>query len=338
MSQLKATTRRPETSYPDVSASDGSAPTVMLLRTGLPSANGAEMRSNAGGSCPVSAALDLTNCHTPLLLESLRMRKASEGLPETKPRMPVEFIVAADEAIARHRKRKWTPEIRDTGEAWECPYADEDQDRWWALLFQIFGTRQSAVIDVFFAQIQQLLGKSWSAEKGWITDEKEMRNLFSIISSLKPRNEAEAAYAAQLCCLHISAMKLGQVVGSTWGADARTVAVLNKTVRAYGEGLLNFQKFRGGGSRQRITVRKHSQHEHKHIHLHQGGGENGNQPHGPRDTRSAEIKTALETSGGAALPCPNPSEHVVHVPGHEREEAMPRARRRPRVRRAERRA
>src|SRR5918994_2209140 len=133
-----------------------------------------------------------------------------------KPRMPDEFIAAADAAIAKHRKRKWSPEIRDTGEAWECPYADEDADRWWALLFEIFGTRQSAVVDVFFSQLQQLAGKNWRANSGWITDEKDMRTLFSIIASLKPRNEAEAAYAAQLCALHMSAMKLGEAIGNSW--------------------------------------------------------------------------------------------------------------------------
>lgn len=200
------------------------------------------------------------------------------GFEPTKPRMPKEFIAAADSAIARHRKRKWAPEICDTGEAWECPYAEEDHDRWFALLFEIFGTRQAAVVDVFFSQLQQLAGKNWRAESGWITDEKEMRTLFSIIASLKPRNEAEAAYAAQLCALHMAAMKLGETMGKTWGGDPRTIAVLNKTVRAFGDGLLNFRRLRGRGQKtvQVIRVEAH-RHDHKHVHI-EGGTEFGGQP------------------------------------------------------------
>ena len=81
-------------------------------------------------------------------------------------------------------------------------------------------------------------------------------------------------------------------------------------------------KLKGRGSRQRITVRKYSQHEHKHIHLHQGGVENGNQPHEPTGTRTAEIKQARELEERAALPCANPSADALPVPCNEGAEAM----------------
>ena len=235
-----------------------------------------------------------------------------------KPRMPAEFIAQADAAIARHRKRKWTPEICDTGQAWDCPYSDHDRARWWALLFEVFGTRQAAVVDVFFSQLQLIVPKTWQAESGWITDEKEMRTLFSIIASLKPRNEAEAAYAAQLCALHISAMKLGQAIGSSWGGDARTVAVLNKTVRAYGDGLLNFQRLRGRGLKtvQVIKVETH-RHDHKHIHL-EGDGKIGGQPH-------ATGAPLLEA--GAEMPGPDEVRTVLPVPGCQGDASVPNARR-----------
>lgn len=237
--------------------------------------------------------------------------RPSDGIrnarPSPRPRMPAEFVEAADAAIARHRKRKWAPEIWDTGEAWECPYAQEDHDRWFALLFEIFGTRQAAVVDVFFAQLQEFAGKNWKSQGGWITDEKEMRTLFSIIASLKPRNEAEAAYAAQLCALHMAAMKLGQSMGSTWGGDPRTIAVLNKTVRAFGEGLLNFRRMQGKGRRtvQVIKVETH-RHEHKHKHL-EGGSQFGGQPHatgaslleaGTPMPSARAVRSALPRAGG----------------------------------------
>lgn len=226
-----------------------------------------------------------------------------------KPRMPRDFVTQADAAIARHRKRKWAPEIVDAGDGWDCPYADEDRDRWWALLFEIFGTRQSAVVHVFFDQLQELTPKRWKAESGWISDEKVMRTLLSVVAALKPRNEAEAAYASQLCALHLSAMKLGEAVGQTWGGDARTIAVLNKTVRAFGDGLLNFQKLQGRVRRsvQVIKVETH-RHEHKHVHL-EGGSQFGGQPH-------ATGASLLETS--AEVPSEGSFRTSVSSPSRER--------------------
>jgi hypothetical protein len=241
-----------------------------------------------------------------------------------KPRMPVEFVAQADAAIARHRKRGWVPDVLERENCWECPYSDDDKDRWWALIFEVLGTRQTAVVDVFWTQLCGLLGKDWNADKGgWITDEKQIRTLLAMMSAMKPRNEAEAAYAAQLCALHISAMKLGGANASSWGPDPRTAAVLNKTVRAYGDGLLNLQRLQGKGRKsvQVIKVETH-RHDHKHIHL-EGVTKNGEQP----DATGAKF---IETS--APLPGENAGGKVVPLPSREEQEGLSDARRRARKR------
>jgi hypothetical protein len=86
-------------------------------------------------------------------------------------------------------------------------------------------------------------------------------------------------------------------------------------------------KLKGGGSRQRITVRKYSQHEHKHIHLHQGGNENGNQPQGPREARTAEINAAVEPPKLPAVSGDHAAKNCLSKPGGQREDAVPAARR-----------
>lgn len=233
--------------------------------------------------------------------------------------MPVEFVPEADAAIARHRKRRWVPEVLERENCWECPYVDEDKDRWWALVFDILGTRQTAVVDVFWTQLCGLLDKDWQAEKGgWITDEKQIRTLLSMMAAMKPCNEAKAAYAAQLCALHVSAMKLGGAIASTWSPDPRTAAVLNKTVRAYGDGLLNLQRLKGKGRKsvQIIKVETH-RHDHKHIHL-EGVAKNREQP----DATGARV---VETS--ASLPGENAGGQVVPLPSREGQEGLPDARR-----------
>ncbi len=232
----------------------------------------------------------------------------------------MEFIAQANAAIARHRRRRFVPNVLERENCWECPYADEDKDRWWALVFDILGTRQTAVVDVFWTQLCGLLGKAWQAEKGgWITDEKQIRTLLSMMAAMRPHNEAESAYAAQLCALHISAMKLGAAIASTWTPDPRTAAVLNKTVRAYGEGLLNLQRLRGMGQKsvQIIKVETH-RHEHKHLHM-EGVAKNGEQPDAT-GTKTVE--------GSASLPSENAGGRVLPYPSRDGQESLPDARRR----------
>src|SRR5215203_5044842 len=48
---------------------------------------------------------------------------------EQKPRMPEGFRALARAARNRHRERKWVPEILETNEGWECPWAEEGRGR-----------------------------------------------------------------------------------------------------------------------------------------------------------------------------------------------------------------
>lgn len=184
-----------------------------------------------------------------------------------------------------------------------CPYAKEDEDRWMGLIVGIFGVRQEAVAHMFMAQLAALCDRHWKAPRGWHTDEIQMSQLLSIVESLKPRNAAEAALAAQLCALHLSTMKLASSIAHTWGGDGRTAAVMAKTTRAFADGLMALEKLKGRGnkSRQTIKVEKHT-HTHQHIHVEREANLGG-QAHAKAAGAIAELRSLPGTdTGGESLP------------------------------------
>jgi hypothetical protein len=242
-------------------------------------------------------------------------------------------------AIEKHERRQATPQLKVTvenGKWWfGSPYAPENDDHWTALLFAAFGTRSQGTFRTFMCQLSELCSTDWNEDEGaWHPAEDELIAAVQIVRSTKPRNEAEACLAAQMVAVHLMQMKLSaQALTHSW-PEPRTCAIASKLARTYAMQLETMAKLRGKGSRQRITVRKYSQHEHKHIHLHQGGGENGNQPHGP--TGTAEINAALEPPPCSTLPSKDATRNAVPMPGNKGEAEVPAARRRKGVGSAER--
>ena len=226
------------------------------------------------------------------------------------PRMPDQFRDLADEAIARHHQRGLVPEILMGENVWVCPYAKEDEDRWTALLFEIFGTRQGRVVSAFSQQLENIGTRVWTRghahTKGrWHLENNELTQMLAIILSLKPQDEAQAAYAAQLVALHLSAMKLSSAQASTWGGDPRTAAILNKTVNAYGLGLERMRRLQGKVEPRQThqTIEVHY-HDNRQTAVFNGGvPPNGSQPHGTNGGEAIP-RTALPRpqSGGEALP------------------------------------
>jgi len=248
-----------------------------------------------------------------------------------KPKMPEGIRELADEAIKRHLRRPATPPLEITiekGRWWfGSPYAADDEDSWVALLFDAFATRSQATFRTFMCQLSELCSNEWHEEQeAWHPAEDELITAVQIVRSTKPRNEAEACLAAQMVAVHLMQMKLSaQALKHSW-AEPRTTAIAGKLARTYAMQLETMAKLKGRGSRQRITVRKYSQHEHKHIHLHQGGDENGNQPHGPREARTTEINTVVEPPQLASLSGADSPENSVPKSGRKGEGAMQGAR------------
>jgi hypothetical protein len=253
-----------------------------------------------------------------------------------KPEMPAALKRLGTKAIGRHERRPVTPpiEVVTENDRWtfSSPFRAQDEDEWVALLFEAFGTRSEATFRTFTRQLAELCSTDWNDEtKAWHPNEDELLAAVQIVRSTRPRNEAEACLSAQMVAVHLMQVKLSAQTLKYSLAEPRTCAIAAKLARTYAMQLETFAKLKGRGSRQRITVRKFSQHEHKHIHIHQGGSENGNQPHGPRETRTAEIKATGEYPDGHPLPGAHSAGHALPTPCDQREEAVSPPRRRIRI-------
>lgn len=261
----------------------------------------------------------------------------SEQLDDkNKPEMPKALKQLGAKAIERHERRSATPPIKvasdNDGWSFASPFRAEDENEWVALLFEAFGTRSQATFRTFTNQLAELCSTEWNdATKAWHPNEDELLAAVQIVRSTRPRTEAEACLAAQMVAVHLLQVKLSAQALKYSLAEPRTCAIAAKLARTYAMQLETFAKLKGRGTRQRITVRKFSQHEHKHIHIHQGASENGNQPHGPRETRTAEIEAASEFAGGATLPGAHATGQCLPMPGSNGEEAVPAPRRRIRI-------
>ena len=82
-------------------------------------------------------------------------------------------------------------------EHWTAPHSDSDL--WTLQLADAFGTRSHAVIATFLSQLEALCGNShWDDEaRQWRLDENQFSAALAVVNSVKPRNEMEAALAAQ---------------------------------------------------------------------------------------------------------------------------------------------
>ena len=259
----------------------------------------------------------------------VRALSDSDGTGD-KPKMTRVLKELGDAAIARLTKRRASPALEITTEngTWwfASPFADEDEERWIALMFDAFGTRSQATFRTFMVQLSELCSTEWDDAEGvWRPAEDDLVAAVQIVRSTKPRNEAEACLAAQMVAVHLMQMKVSSQALKGW-PEPRTCAIAGKLARTYAMQLETMAKLKGSGSRQRITVRKYSQHEHKHIHLHQGGSENGNQPHTPTAAKESENCTSL--------PCPNAPRHALPMSSSEGKSAVPAARRGQRNRRS----
>jgi hypothetical protein len=158
----------------------------------------------------------------------------------------------------------------DGGEAWSCPHTDA---KLWALqLADAFGTRSVAVVSTFLAQLQSLLGQGkWDDGLGrWRYDEDEFSAILAMISSIRPRNEMEAALAAQMVAVHLMQIKLS-AQALTLGMDEKSVALAGKLARTFAMQAQSLQALRGKSktTRQNIKVSKEL---HQHVHYHTPGG------------------------------------------------------------------
>lgn len=239
-----------------------------------------------------------------------KLRNRPEPAPELRKWEPA--------AEARMFKRPYPPNImlEPAGfdeEHWTSPHND---DALWSLqLADAFGTRSQAVLSTFMNQLVGLCGKQgWDDEaKQWRLDESEFSAALAMVNSVKPRNEMEAALAAQMVAVHLMQMKLA-ASAIKFSSDPKTAAVAGKLARTFVQQIEALQRLRTPNRTKRQSI-KVSKELHQHVHYHdaRGGGKSERQPHEPPAARTDECP---------ALPSSQPSGQFVPRASRERKAGL----------------
>lgn len=197
-------------------------------------------------------------------------------------------------------------------EHWTSPH--NDTSLWTLQLADAFGTRSLAVLSTFMDQLERLCKRTIWDEKAqqWRLDENQFSAALAIINSIKPRNEMEAALAAQMVAVHLLTMKVA-ARALKYEYETQTIAATGKLARTFTLQMETLQAIRGKGrsTRQTIKVTKEL-HQHVHYHDARGSGESGAQPHEPREPR------AKATAQRTPLPSAQQAGEVVPITSRAR--------------------
>tara|TARA_R110000824_G_scaffold401792_1_gene616552 strand:+ start:18693 stop:19523 length:831 start_codon:yes stop_codon:yes gene_type:complete len=246
---------------------------------------------------------------------------------------PDDLVKAVDAAKARALKRSHGPPLfirsNDDGTTeWDCPFAieREDHEGWVWLLLDAFGTRYATIAGVFLNHLQDLCHPGeWSRENDgeWIPDHGEAAMLVHVVGALRPKNEAQAALAAQMAACHLLTMRVAKRVADN-PEDHRMVGSFARLAQASAAQFKTMASIQGKSrtTRQKITVshEKHI-HDHQHIHIDRGPTENEHQPHATMEGG------AIEDRGSASLPSQDETGQGVPLPSGKRQTHVPNARR-----------
>ncbi len=251
-----------------------------------------------------------------------RLRKA-----ESKPSMPANLEAQAADARARHLGRTANPgvaieveKVTEFGFKLASPHSDTEA--WQAMVCDALGTRSEATALTFLNHLVQLCDRNWHPDDKngggeWVPDECQLNMILNMVAGIKPKNEMQAALAAQMVAVHMMTMAVSERCLRTYGcADPHLLSAASKLARTFAIQNEALAKLQGRKtSRQKITV-THEHHQHQHVHMHRGESEIGSQPH----AKGADASFA-------ALRSDNAPTTAVPLASGERQAGVPNARR-----------
>lgn len=243
------------------------------------------------------------------VLEQPRKRRV-----RTKPEPPSHLAAGKAAAESRANKRPLSPGIMlepvgEQGYAYTAPHSD--LELWDLQLADALGTRSLSVMRTFVRQLKGLVAETWDdAADRWKPNETQLNAALAFVAGIKPRNEAEAALAAQMVAVHWMQMKMSRQALRYGSINSTDAGVAGKLARTYVMQLDALAKLRGKRtSRQSIKVSKEL-HQHVHYHHHRGDDETQQQPH--------EAPDAGQPEELRALPGPDPVGRVVPIASGKR--------------------
>lgn len=233
-------------------------------------------------------------------------------------------------------------EIESSSEhAFEVVAPHADHEAWMTMVADALGTRSEATTRVFLNLLvmlcrQHRLRTGETDERGnamtvYAPDEAELNMLLQMVGGIRPRNEVEAALAAQMVAVFLMQMKASAAALQGLSIDTRTAAIAGKLARTYAMLMDTLNRVRGKGrsTKQKIDV-THEKHIHHHRHLHVEGGaaELGGQACEPSktDLEGRRRSAPREHSGSPSLPSPHAAGVVVPMSGKQGKEPMSLAR------------
>lgn len=195
-------------------------------------------------------------------------------LPEGRETAPAVYRASLDKAQARTLRRDHGPVMLVDAEkrVFTSPFSDVEEEWRW-MVIDAFGTRCHQVANMFLNHLLSLCASTFhEGTQTWVPDEDELTAVLHIVAAHRPRNEAEAALAAQIAATHMITMKVAKRAYD-YPYDTRTVAAYAKLARTSAMQIDTMSGLKGKRrtTRQQITV-SHEKHVHHHQHVHVGGG------------------------------------------------------------------
>jgi hypothetical protein len=285
--------------------------------------------------------------------------RVREGAPLRRPRrsgskppVPANMKSAAAAARERHKKRHTQAGVvveieKAEHKSFRLVSPHRDLDTWEAMICDAVGTRSVATGYTFLYNLAALCDQIWHPNEDGnggerVPDETQLNMILNMVGSIKPRNEMEAALAAQMVAVHMMTMRTAEAaLSTTWGTSPQFAATAGKLARTFAILTDTLNKGRGKqrSSKQTITVRQEKHvHHHQHVHMAGGGAENRGQPFEPSDSRNGGNNPGsalVEHESRPALPGQDAPGNGVPMPSEQGEEAVPSPRRGKRIRRAE---
>lgn len=206
-------------------------------------------------------------------------------------------------------------------EHWTAPHSDTSL--WSLQLGDAFGTRSQAVMTTFMFQLEKLCDRNiWDEEaQQWRLDEHELSAALAIVNSLKPRNELEAAHAAQMVAVHLMTMKCS-ARALKYDYEPRMAATAGKLARTFTLQREAFERIRKPNrtAKQNIKVTKEL---HQHVHYHRESGPRG----ATGSDGQSDAPPAAQPPEIPALPSPEEERgRVVPITRGSRKARVPNAR------------
>jgi hypothetical protein len=211
------------------------------------------------------------------------------------------------------------------------PYADEDWELWACLLLDTFGTRNFGVAHAFMRQLGDMIPKEWDVERqAEVVNMELYQQALSIVASLKPRNEAEAAIAVHCVALHLTTFKVTDHMASRSWLDPHTASALAAITKAFTAQVKALREMQSPAKakRQVIKVQKSVtvNYDARQVHFHGGGsGQSGSQPDETRAQRAHATPAGIPVEV-TALPSPDEGGEVLSFARREGEACLQDAR------------